>query len=180
MYPARRWQPFSRVGTAWCCCVPLRTPTVPLGTGVGVKLASHAPHIGALWWATFQGEESLRGDPFFFGQTTKKPRQGAEAFRPPRWKRGRKVSFVSLPQNPHPAQRRKSCTKPGRTTRTRGPLVPPAPDNDHEMVPRLHADRPTCCPFRFCRKASAMLDMILLAQAVLGDLKSALEEEVME
>jgi hypothetical protein len=44
------------------------------------------------------------------------------------------------------------------------------PDND---------DAPACCPRGFCRKASGLLDMVALAQAVLSDLKAALEEEVL-
>lgn len=60
------------------------------------------------------------------------------------------------------------------------PLVPldaelAFPDNDPSP-----ARCPTCGRPRFSLKASAMLDMVLLAQDVLSDLKAAMEDEVVE
>lgn len=97
------------------------------------------------------------------------------------------------PTVPHKAprvQRRKSQTDSPRTI---PPLVPldtiePWPANEDgpdldadgsDARPRINPDGPACCPFRFCRKASALLDMVLLATDVLADLKAALEEETL-
>jgi hypothetical protein len=65
------------------------------------------------------------------------------------------------------------------------PLVPldpeyafPVNDPGLDALPRVDPDGPRCCPPGFCRKASALLDMVALAQAVLSDLQAALETEV--
>jgi len=48
-----------------------------------------------------------------------------------------------------------------------------------EALSRVTPDGPVCCPVDFCRKASALLDLVLVAQDVLADLKAALEEEAL-
>jgi hypothetical protein len=70
------------------------------------------------------------------------------------------------------------------------PLVPIGgaelawPDNDPGdpgagTLPRTASDGPACCPVGFCHKASAILDLILVAQAVVSALKAAIEEEAL-
>jgi hypothetical protein len=106
-------------------------------------------------------------------------------------KHGRK-SNMSIPHSDSPKQRRKSQTASARTTHARQAVVPPAPDNDHEVVSRLHADRPTCCPtcetpLRFFPlHASALLDWVeildedlTMLHHHLHDLKRSIESSVL-
>jgi hypothetical protein len=59
------------------------------------------------------------------------------------------------------------------------PQFPPLVPLDVELTYPDNDDAPACCPRGFCRKASGLLDMVELAQAVLSDLKAALENEVL-
>jgi hypothetical protein len=58
------------------------------------------------------------------------------------------------------------------------------PEHNPEITPLVPL-APVCCPtcgrpFLFTLRASGVLDMVVLAQAVLSDLKAALEDEVLE